>query len=186
MDGLAAECGCHPDLLGAAISSLDGRAGAPELRQVFDQIRWAHPTETSAAPFFRAKLVEASTLVLDWYNRGNRRGNRVGAADMIAFNKARNLIVANLDKTVGMRELCNEAHMSENKLADVFKRVEGATPQKFARTQKLALAAHLLERTDLPLSAISARVGYGLQGSFSTAFKRQYGTTPRDYRRSAR
>lgn len=46
-------------------------------------------------------------------------------------------------------------------------------------------AQHLLRMTSLPISEISVQVGYGDLSSFSHAFKRVTGTTPRHYRTHA-
>ncbi len=44
-------------------------------------------------------------------------------------------------------------------------------------------AARLLAQSDLPVEDIAYQVGYGSAQSFSRAFRRQYGLSPREYRR---
>ena len=50
------------------------------------------------------------------------------------------------------------------------------------RLLRVELAASLLERQKLNLSAIADRLGYSSQFHLSRSFKQHYGVTPRDYR----
>jgi len=47
-------------------------------------------------------------------------------------------------------------------------------------------ACHLLESTHIPLAEIAKNLGYKDQSSFSRAFRRWQGISPRDYRKSLR
>lgn len=55
-----------------------------------------------------------------------------------------------------------------------------------ANDARIHRAQHLLRTTSLPISEISLQTGYGDLSSFSHAFKRVTGTTPRHYRTHAR
>ncbi|MBI0379080.1 helix-turn-helix transcriptional regulator [Streptomyces albiflaviniger] len=47
----------------------------------------------------------------------------------------------------------------------------------------MATAGHLLQGSDTSLRTIAARVGYTSEFALNRAFKREYGTTPGNYRR---
>jgi AraC-like DNA-binding protein len=51
---------------------------------------------------------------------------------------------------------------------------------------RLALAADLLLEPDASVGAVARQVGYGSPFTFSTAFKRVYGLSPRLHRDQAR
>jgi AraC-like DNA-binding protein len=51
---------------------------------------------------------------------------------------------------------------------------------------RLALAADLLLEPGASVTAVARQVGYGSPFTFSTAFKRSYGTSPRTYRDARR
>jgi AraC-like DNA-binding protein len=51
---------------------------------------------------------------------------------------------------------------------------------------RLAVAADLLLEPDASVGAVARQVGYASPFSFSTAFKRVYGVSPRLYRDGAR
>jgi len=49
------------------------------------------------------------------------------------------------------------------------------------RTTRLNVAARLLRGTQLPVSAVARRVGYGRHAGFTNAFRRHHGMSPRAY-----
>ncbi|MCW3845578.1 helix-turn-helix domain-containing protein, partial [Micromonospora yasonensis] len=55
-------------------------------------------------------------------------------------------------------------------------------PMAFVTGWRLALAADLLRDTELTLTAVARRVGYGGPFALSAAFKRVRGISPREYR----
>jgi AraC-like DNA-binding protein len=70
-------------------------------------------------------------------------------------------------------------------VADPFHRPLPGPGRRAADLTKVRLsrAAGYLATTTQNLSAIARRTGYGSEASLSKAFKREYGTSPGDYRR---
>ncbi|WP_030168473.1 AraC family transcriptional regulator [Spirillospora albida] len=66
-----------------------------------------------------------------------------------------------------------------------FGRLVGEPPMAYLTGLRLAQAADLLRESDATLDAIARRVGYGDAFALSTAFKRERGVSPRDYREAA-
>jgi AraC-like DNA-binding protein len=60
--------------------------------------------------------------------------------------------------------------------------VVGEPPMAFLTGWRMALAADLLLEGELTVTEVSRQVGYGSPFTFSTAFKRTYGVSPRAYR----
>ncbi|MFJ4670795.1 AraC family transcriptional regulator [Kitasatospora purpeofusca] len=85
-----------------------------------------------------------------------------------------------------LAELARAAAMSRTSFAQRFKDLAGVPPLAYLRRRRMRLAQHTLRRTDTPLSAIAASLGYGSDSAFSTAFKRATGLSPRHYREAAR
>ncbi|MFB8241757.1 AraC family transcriptional regulator [Kitasatospora purpeofusca] len=85
-----------------------------------------------------------------------------------------------------LTELARAAAMSRTSFAQRFKDLAGVPPLAYLRRRRMRLAQHTLRRTDTPLSAIAASLGYGSDSAFSTAFKRATGLSPRHYREAAR
>ncbi|MGW0179722.1 cupin domain-containing protein [Nocardia sp. NPDC003345] len=82
-------------------------------------------------------------------------------------------------------DLAREAGASRAALARRFTELVGESPMAFLTEWRLDLAADLLQGTDDTVEAIARRVGYGSAFALSTAFKRQFGVSPRDHRLGA-
>jgi transcriptional regulator GlxA family with amidase domain len=50
----------------------------------------------------------------------------------------------------------------------------------------MTTAARLLRETDVTLDQLAVAIGYGSAFAFAKAFRREYATTPGDYRRASR
>ncbi|WP_117000300.1 AraC family transcriptional regulator [Desertimonas flava] len=81
--------------------------------------------------------------------------------------------VANLASAVGV---------SRALLARRFHEVTGEPPMTFLTRWRMALAADLMLERDATVTSVAAAVGYSSPFTFSTAFKRAHGLSPRDYR----
>lgn len=79
-------------------------------------------------------------------------------------------------------ELAAAGSVSRAAFARRFTEVVGEPPMTFLTGWRLALAADLLREPGATLAAIARRVGYSTPYALSTAFKRQYGVSPRDHR----
>jgi AraC family transcriptional regulator len=83
-------------------------------------------------------------------------------------------------------ELAALCGLSPRQLIRLFKRTTGSTLHGYVEQVRLERARALLADTALPLKEISARLGFAAPSSFSIAFRRAAGISPRDWRRSAR
>jgi AraC-like DNA-binding protein len=83
-------------------------------------------------------------------------------------------------------ELAELAGMSRSVFAARFAHAVGQSPIEFLKALRLALAAELLTRTDLPVKGIAARVGYSSRSSFTRAFCARHGLAPAEFRTAGR
>ncbi|WP_198290993.1 AraC family transcriptional regulator [Mycobacterium sp. 155] len=74
------------------------------------------------------------------------------------------------------------AGLSRAAFARIFGEVLGQPPLQYLTEHRMSLARDLLRTTDLGLSGIAARVGYGSPYSFVAAFRRQHGVPPITWR----
>jgi len=74
------------------------------------------------------------------------------------------------------------AGLSRAAFARRFTALVGQPPLTYLTWWRLTTAAHLLETTDVPLSVIAQRTGYGSAYAFANAFKREYGVSAGRYR----
>ncbi|GAA1059905.1 AraC family transcriptional regulator [Agromyces bracchium] len=82
--------------------------------------------------------------------------------------------------------LARAANLSRSAFAERFTTLVGMPPMRYLTDWRLEHAAWQLGRTEEPIAAISAGVGYTSEAAFSRAFKRHHGETPGAVRRGGR
>ncbi|HEV2376861.1 MAG TPA: AraC family transcriptional regulator [Streptosporangiaceae bacterium] len=83
-----------------------------------------------------------------------------------------------------LAELSGLAGMSRTLFAARFRTTVGESPMRYLARIRLGQAAGYLTTTKLSVEAIARRTGYGTDASLSKAFKREFGTSPGQYRES--
>lgn len=86
--------------------------------------------------------------------------------------------------SVSVRSLAQMFNTNHNTLNEMFKREMGLPPLAWQRKLRLESAARQLRLTDSPINVIAADHGYDLPANFTTAFRRHFGITPHNYRKS--
>ena len=71
-------------------------------------------------------------------------------------------------------------------LARLFAHHLGASPSQVARTVRVQRAKRLLDTTDLPMTEIALRAGFGSLRRFNAVFAEVYGKPPSDIRRASK
>ena len=80
-------------------------------------------------------------------------------------------------------ELASSVGLSRAALARRFHDAVGESPIAYLAAWRMALAADLLLDPDATVTRVAREVGYANPFTFSTAFKRAYGHSPRDHHR---
>jgi AraC-like DNA-binding protein len=81
--------------------------------------------------------------------------------------------------------LAARSGVSRSALARRFTDLVGEPPMTYLTGWRLALAADLLREPEATIGAVALQVGYGSSFALSTAFKRERGMSPQEYRRRA-
>ncbi|MDX3882862.1 helix-turn-helix transcriptional regulator [Edaphosphingomonas haloaromaticamans] len=82
-------------------------------------------------------------------------------------------------------ELASLCGIGRRHLMRAFKATRGSTVMEHVERTLFARAARMLGETTIPVKSLAVSLGYERQGSFSAAFRRRFGETPRDYRARA-
>ena len=85
-----------------------------------------------------------------------------------------------------IEKLANEAALSRSVFSARFTEMVGQSAMNYLTEWRMSVATSLLEETELLLSEIASRVGYGSEPAFGRAFKRFYGFAPGRHRRTSR
>lgn len=67
-----------------------------------------------------------------------------------------------------------------------FKRLYGMSPQSYILHSRLSKAGDMLSKTELSCTEIAFRCGFNDSAQFSRMFKKQFGTSPREFRENFR
>jgi AraC-like DNA-binding protein len=81
-----------------------------------------------------------------------------------------------------IESLAREVTMSRSAFTARFRAVVGEGPASHLAACRMREAARLLAETDVPQSALPAKVGYGSAVGFHLAFRRHFDMTPGEYR----
>ncbi|TYB41982.1 AraC family transcriptional regulator [Actinomadura chibensis] len=92
------------------------------------------------------------------------------------------LLHADLSHPWTVAALAAEVGASRAALAQRFTKLVGEPPMSYLTGARLAQAADLLRESDATLDAVARQVGYGNAFALSTAFKREHGVSPQEYR----
>lgn len=110
------------------------------------------------------------------------RPRKLSSPENLIIRKIVEYLDNNLSKQTTLYFLSIKFHISQTKLKELFKEKYGKTFHDYCNTQKMNYAAKLLIKSDMKIFQIANEVGYINSSKFSSAFKRKYFLTPRDFR----
>ncbi len=123
------------------------------------------------------------TAVLDFTRRvAEQRHPESYSAEVY---KALQFIKSHTNRPIGVPDVIEHVKMSRSVFMEKFKRETGETIGRYIVKAKLEEAKLLLAYSDTPLPAISNILYFSSQSYFQNLFKKAYGMTPKEYRRSA-
>jgi AraC-like DNA-binding protein len=94
--------------------------------------------------------------------------------------------MGNCTTAVDVRALARQLDITENRLVRAFKSTYGTTPFGYANRARVARGREMLREGHMSLIDIALACGYEHHSSFTTAYRRTYGETPRETRLRAR
>jgi AraC-like DNA-binding protein len=86
--------------------------------------------------------------------------------------------------TVSVHELARATGFSPAQFRRSFHQKMGQAPREYLQRQRINVARHLLETTDLPIAAVAAQLGFASVPHFVQLWKRSSGLSPLQYRLS--
>ena len=85
-----------------------------------------------------------------------------------------------------LEDIARQAHLSPFHFHRAFSAAFGETPHAYRTRRRLEMAARLLAETDQSVLDICLETGFESPATFSTLFRRRYGSAPRAFRNFAR
>jgi len=91
-------------------------------------------------------------------------------------------IPEHIGHSIDVRALAARANMSERSFARIFAHETGETPARYVERMRLDAARRLLSASDLSITAVAARVGFGSEERMRRAFNRAMNVSPGAFR----
>ena len=105
-------------------------------------------------------------------------------ADSEALLRVRRQIDEGFLEPVTIAELSKQHFMCESKLREIFRKHYGITIYQYMLNRRMEHACELLSVPDAQVKDIAGLVGYSNISHFSDAFRKKFGCTPSEYKRS--
>jgi AraC-like DNA-binding protein len=105
--------------------------------------------------------------------------------DLKRIDEARDILIENYRDPPAIPALARRVGVNQTKLKALFKTVYGTTIHEFTQRLRMEKASELLAKGDLTIAEIAYAVGYEFPASFTHAFRKFYGHSPRQGRKAA-
>jgi len=105
----------------------------------------------------------------------------VDERDVSKIREAKDIIIARMTEPPTLNELANEVGINLKKLKEGFKQIYGDTVYSFLFNYKMEHARKLLESNQHNVNEVGLQIGYSTASHFIAAFKKKFGTTPKQY-----
>jgi len=163
------------------------QAGTPWLEQTARLIISETDSQQPGAHVIVDRLAEVLFIhVLRAYLlRAEMADSNLTALNDPEISKALQLIHAEPEFDWTLAGIAYQVGLSRASFATRFREKVGMTPMRYITGWRMQKACQLLQDTNLPLTAISQRVGYTSEAAFSRAFKREFDQNPGAWRRTA-
>lgn len=148
--------------------------------------------------YFSAVLLTVLVAFLAWRRRRSRGIATEPAAEAVPEQteaereeqRFKRMLVKYLENNIDDGELdiarmCKEMNMSRSVLFEKTKAILGTSPIEYLRNLRFGRAAQLIVSGEYSISQIAYMTGFNDSHYFSKAFKKHFGMTPTEYRRSA-
>lgn len=89
-----------------------------------------------------------------------------------------------IERSWTVAQLARIAALSRSAFFERFTRMVGMAPMEYLLAWRMEIAKELLQNSDLTVSEVAERVGYGSSSSFSVAFSRHVGQSPSQFARN--
>ena len=156
---------------------------SPSTAIVLNQLINYNLNSTIKSLYFKGKAYELLSL---YFNRGEDANIEqcpflVDESNVVKIRQAKDIMIDRILEPPTLTALASEIDLSLKKLKEGFKQIYGTTVFGFLFDYKMEVARKLLESGTHNVNEVGLKVGYSTASHFISAFKKQYGTTPKKY-----
>ena len=155
--------------------------GTPWTQAFFETVRQL--SEEAQERYCVFKSVELLYLLCTEAEEADGAPSGTGCPVSHSLLEIKAYIQAHLSEKLTIDLLCKQFSVSPTFLKEGFRRAYGVPIHTYLIRQRLRRAQELICTTRMPIQQIAQSVGYEGMSQFNTAFKREYGMTPGQYRK---
>jgi len=141
----------------------------------------ATPSETDGVAFPIVSRYERLGQEFSTQPKARERSEVAGLTDW-QVKKVLRWIDAHVEQSIRITDLAALTRLSVSRFSKAFKISLGKPPYDYVLGRRIEAARYLISATNEPLSHIAHACGLSDQAHLSKVFKRQVGSTPRQYR----
>lgn len=128
---------------------------------------------------FNSKLLEVLHVILSDALLSNTPRN----ININVVETAKKYMDENYSQPITLSDIATVVSLSPNHFHTVFKATYQMTPHEYLISQRISAAKEMLWDTQIGISVIAEKCGFGCQQYFSEVFKREVGMAPGKYRK---
>jgi len=122
--------------------------------------------------------------LLDIILADSKRSEPDNATGHKVVSVAKKFIEANYYKPIKLEDMASSVHLSPIHFHNTFTGCAGISPHQYLIDCRIENAKKLLWNTEIPISIVAEKSGFGCQQYLNKVFKKETGTTPAFYRKS--
>lgn len=162
--------------------------GEPGVAEIITHIDHIIDLNARKPPAYELELKAHSLMLLSYlFTHHHYTDRAAGGAprELAGLKEALSYIYDHLSEPLSADGLSEVAQYSKYHFLRMFKRHMGITTTAYINLMRLERAARLLRTTDLSVTDICARCGFGNVSYFIKCFSRHYGVTPLAFRKAS-
>lgn len=156
----------------------------PQIKSILHQIDQAQPSEELKYFFVASKTYELVNYCLEQFAGKRCRDGALSENDIGCLKKARKILSENIAEPPSIIQLSRMVGINDCKLKRGFKQLFSTTPFGYVQELRMLHAKQSLLKGSVSVTAVANQVGYTNVGHFAAAFRKHYGTTPRDFKKT--
>ena len=156
---------------------------SPSTAIVLNQLINYNLNSTIKSLYFKGKAYELLSLYFNRVEDANveQCPFLVDESNVVKIRQAKDIMIDRILEPPTLSALALEIDLSLKKLKEGFKQIYGTTVFGFLFDYKMEVARKLLESGAHNVNEVGLKVGYSTASHFISAFKKQFGTTPKKY-----
>ncbi len=155
-------CSSHPDLMYSMLKDII-------LLNEYDNSLLLH-----------SKILSLLDLVLS----DSKKLTSVNRKNYQIVSDAKEYIKTNFNTSINLEDIAHSIHLSPIYFHNIFSEATGISPHKYLINCRIDNAKKLLWDSEIPISVVAEKTGFGSQQYFNKIFKKETGITPATYRKN--